>query len=56
MAADFCPEPRIDPIGDQNDVQYLFIFVKVLCIFGMSGIVRTYGAAYVPRYGKKTIQ
>ena len=33
MAAEFCLEPHIDPIGDQNDVQYLSIVVNMLSIF-----------------------
>ena len=28
---------HIDPIGDQNDVQYLLAFDNVFQIFGMSG-------------------
>ena len=35
---------RIDPIGEQNDVQHLSVFVKNY-IFDISGTVPTYGTA-----------
>ena len=38
---------HLDLIGDQNDVQYLKVFVNILFIFGASGIVPTYGTGYV---------
>ena len=32
---------HLDPIGDQNDVQYLSIFATILFIIGISGTVPT---------------
>ena len=38
---DFVLSSHIDPISDQNDVQYLFRFVNLLYVLGIYGTVST---------------
>ena len=40
----------MEPIGDQDNVQHLSIFVNVLIIFRIVGTVPTYGTAYIYIY------
>ena len=44
----FVLSSHIDPIGNQNDVQYLSIFVHILCIFGTRYQVQ--GTKYIRTY------
>ena len=43
----FVLNSRVDPTGDQTDVQYLSVSIHILSIFGKSGTVPTYGTVYV---------
>ena len=38
MAAEFVLNSHLAPTGDQNDVQYLSTFGKMLCVFDVSDI------------------
>ena len=42
----FVLSSHIDPIGEQNNVQYMSIFVNMWFIFGISGNVPTYGTGH----------
>ena len=38
---------HLDLVGDQNDLQYLSIFINIAAIFGIYGTVPTYGTAHL---------